>query len=38
MPKPMKVPESGMPEEAAWESFFDVGAAIEKLLGAEGVD
>ena len=37
MPKPLKVRESGMPEEAAWESFFNASAAIEKLLGAECV-
>lgn len=36
MPKPLKIRESGMPEEGAWESFFDAGAAIEKLVGAEG--
>ncbi len=33
----MKVRESGMPEETIWASFFDAGATLEKLLGAEGV-
>jgi ubiquinone/menaquinone biosynthesis C-methylase UbiE len=33
----MKARESGMPEEAMWASFFDAGAALEKLLGAGGV-
>lgn len=35
--KPMKARESGMPKEAAWESFFNASAAIDKLLGAQGV-
>ena len=33
----MKARESGMPEEALWASFFDARAAIDKLLGPQGV-
>lgn len=33
----MKVRDSGMPQEAAWASFFDAGAAIDKLIGREGI-
>lgn len=33
----MKVRESGMPEESTWASFFDAGAVIERLVGADGV-
>jgi predicted RNA methylase len=34
----MRVRDSGMPEEAVWASFFDAGAAMEALLGTEGVN
>ncbi len=33
----MKVQDSGMPEEAIWASFFDAGAALDRLIGREGV-
>lgn len=33
----MKGRESGMPEEAYWNSFFDVEAALDVLLGPQGV-
>ncbi len=33
----MKIRESGMPDEARWASFFDCTVAIDKLLGAAGV-
>ncbi len=33
----MKGRESGMPEEAYWNSFFDVEAALNVLLGPQGV-
>ncbi len=33
----MKGRESGMPEEAYWNSFFDVEAALDVLLGPPGV-
>lgn len=33
----MKVRDSGMPEEAVWATFFDAGAALDRLIGREGI-
>lgn len=33
----MKVRDSGMPEEAVWATFFDAGAALDMLIGWEGI-
>jgi SAM-dependent methyltransferase len=33
----MKARESGMPDEADWQSFFDAEAVTDRLLGKEGV-
>ena len=33
----MRARESGMPDEAAWMSFFNAEAAIDALIGADGV-
>ena len=32
----MKARESGMPDEAYWNTFFDAARAIKQLFGAEG--
>jgi len=33
----MKVRDSGMPEEAVWAAFFDADAALDRLIGREGI-
>lgn len=37
MAQSMKVRDSGMPDEAMWAGFFDAGAAIDKLIGRDGI-